>query len=271
MYAHSQGDVWALDMRDLADSVAPPQIHIAPGPHQRLYACTPKDVQIVSARSDIDPNYQPDYYTHLVCHRWSPSMQRLDSTSHSLDKPLKSNGLIVIVRKDTAYFWNAVQRRILAVTYEGVAFDTILRSETFSPFSDQPLSTVVYDNVGTPWLFASGMVTGFKLDPSSSIVTSVEDYYDYMYVGSIRPNPARDNVSVTLGRFPAAVESNVQLYLVDLQGTIVRNFTDRLVPFSGPTSTQTVQINVDELPWGVYLVVIENAQGKSVGKLIVTP
>jgi hypothetical protein len=271
MYAHSQGDVWALDLNNSSDSVAPPHVRISPGSDQRLYACSPYDVQIVSARSDVDPSYRPKFYTHVVCHQWTPAIPRLDSTSHRLDTPMESSGLVIIVRKDTAYFWNSVHRRLLAVTYNGIISDTTIQPGVFAPFSDQPISSVVYDNAGTPWLFASGLVTGFRLDPSSPVVTSINDYYDYMYVGAIHPNPAEDNVTVTLGRFPAAVENNVQLYLVDMQGSVVRNFTDKVMRFSGPLSTQTVQINVDGLPWGMYLVVIENSQGKSVGKLIVTP
>jgi hypothetical protein len=114
-------------------------------------------------------------------------------------------------------------------------------------------------------------VTGFKLDPSRSIVSSVHEYYEHLYVSSVRPNPATDDVDVTIGRFPAADDESMKLYLVDIQGRKVRDYTQLLTRFPAPNSTQDVRINVDDLPMGMYLVVIENSQGKSTRKLMVNP
>ncbi len=271
MFAHAGGIIWAIDLDNLADSITPSIADISQGFHQRLFTCTPDEVTSITARSDSDPKYNPDLYTHLVCHRWNYVDGRIDSVTHILAIPLTSGGLRVFVRKDTAYLWDFLQRRLLAVTYAGIVYDTTLPASAFGPYGDQPLPYVVADNQGNPWLFANGQVTGFRLNPSTAPVTSVQDYYDYLYVSSIKPNPASDNVRVTLGRFPAAIDDGMRLYLVDLYGNIVRNYTQLLLPFPGPSSTQDVQINVDELPRGMYLIVVENRQGKSVGKVVVTP
>lgn len=196
---------------------------------------------------------------------------QVDSVRHELVEPMRSEGLNFFVRKDTAFIWSSLQRRLLAVTYEGIVYDTTFAQKTFGVLRNEYLSTVATDNQGNPWLFTSGQVTGFKLDPSRPIVSSVHEYYEYLYVSSVRPNPATDDVDVTIGRFPAADDENMKLYLVDMQGRKVRDYTQLLTQFSSPTSTQDVRINVDDLPMGIYLVVIENNQGKSTRKLMVNP
>lgn len=271
MFIYEPGTLWKVDLTDLADSISPPRVNISIGVQQRLFACSGEVVEMVTARSDTDPSFNPEFYTYLICHRWNTTTMQLDSVRHDLANPLTSAGLNYIVRNDTAYIWDYLQRRLLAVTYDGIVYDTSFTGSTFGVLRNEFFSTVATDNEGNPWLFTSGQTMGFKLDPSKSVVSSVQEYYGPLYVSSVRPNPAADNVNVTVGRFPAADDSNMKLYLVDMQGRTVRDYTHMLTRFPSPTSTQDVSINVDDLPSGMYLVVIENRQGKSVKKLMVSP
>lgn len=271
MFLYEPGTLWKVDLRELADSISPPKFSVPVGYQQRLFSCTREVVSMVTARSETDPAFNPTHYSHLVCHRWNSTTMQVDSVRHELAAPMRSEDLNFFVRRDTAYIWCSLQRRLLAVTYEGIVYDTTFAQSAFGVLRNEYLSKVATDNQGNPWLFSTGQVTGFKLDPSRSIVSSVHEYYEHLYVSSVRPNPATDDVDVTIGRFPAADDESMKLYLVDIQGRKVRDYTQLLTRFPAPNSTQDVRINVDDLPMGMYLVVIENSQGKSTRKLMVNP
>ena len=270
MYAHAAGDIWAIDLRNLADTITVPQVHIPSAGMQRLFSCTPEVVHAISVISTLDSATKLNSSTHLVLYKWNHVTSNLDSVSFTLGKPLAVGFPIVIARDDTAYVWHAVERRLVAVTYSGIAFDTTLPSAMFGAYGDLLSKEISYDNQGNPWL-SVGQTMLFKFSPGKSIISSVQDYYEHLYISTIRPNPVTSSARVTLGRFATAVEDGARLYLADIRGSIVRDFTNELTAFPGPVSTQDVQINVDGLPWGMYFIIIENRQGKSIGKVVVTP
>lgn len=270
MYAHASGDIWAIDLNNLADSITVPQVHIPFASLQRLFSCTPEVVQAISVISTLDSATKLNSSTKLVLHKWNHVTSNLDSASFTLDKPIAVGFPNVIARGDTAYVWHAGERRLVAVTYNGIAFDTTLPPVMFGAYADLLSFDVSYDNQSNPWL-SVGQTMLFKFNPGKSIISSVQDYYEHLYISTIRPNPVTSSAHVTLGRFATAIEAGARLYLADLRGAVVRDFTNQLTAFPGPVSTQDVQINVDGLPWGMYFIVIENRQGKSIGKVVVTP
>lgn len=271
LWGIAQDTVMAIDLHAAADSILPPRIGIRTVPLRLLFACSDQEVSLVTGRSIVDTTLAPASLTHLACFKWTPDQARLDSAVHELRSAINANSVIAFARSDTAYLWDFTQRRLIAVTYNGIVYDTSFADSAFGAYSEVPLTRLGMDNNGIPWLFTTSETCGFKLDPSTSVATSISNYYEHLYVGLMHPNPASDNLRVTLGRFPTALEDNMQLYLVNLSGSIVRDFTAQLHAFPGPSSKQEVLLSVSGLPTGMYLLVFENSQGASVGKIMVSP
>jgi len=271
LYAMSNGRIWAVNMD--ASSTTPDwaDVNISLGAHQSLFASTTVDVSVVTGRSAVDPAFYPAEYTHVVCHRWNHHSGDVDSVIHQLHRPLSTSALTLVSRRDTAYVWDHLERRLIAVTFSGIVYDTTFPADSFGQYQEWTFPQIVTDNDGELWLFSSGQVVGFRLNPSTPATSSVDEYYENLYIQALRPNPVKDNATVTVGRFPSASEAGLRLYLVDITGAVVRNFSAGVRPFTSPWSTQDVPIDVGGLARGVYLLVIENAQGRSARQLIVAP
>ncbi|MBV6462859.1 MAG: hypothetical protein OKBPIBMD_00275 [Chlorobi bacterium] len=270
LYCLSQGRIWASNYTTSSNPTAPVVLALTPSAHQYLFECSNSVVKCITARFDADPSQQSLGYTSLVCHQWNIESGQLDSAVHSLSKPLSNSfGLTMFAQNDTAYLWDSPQRRLLAVTYNGIVYDTTLPASAFGPLGNEQLPYIFQDNNGNPWLFNTSLVTGFRLYPSVGTPTGILDYYNYLYVQDLHPNPATQNVTVTIGRFTAATEATMRLLLYDATGNIVRDYTPQLKSFSGPISRQDVRINIAGLPAGLYFVVIANEQGMHARKLVV--
>lgn len=271
LYAMSNGRIWAVNMDASPATPGWTDVRISLGAHQALFACTPADVSIITGRSASDPAFYPAKYTHVVCHRWNHIAGDVDSVIHQLHRPLSTSALALASRRDTAYLWDHLERRLIAATFAGIVYDTTIPADSFGQYQEWTFPQIVTDNDGELWLFSSGQVVGFRLNPSTPATSSVDEYYENLYIQALRPNPVKDNATVTVGRFPAASEAGLQLYLVDITGAVVRNFSPGVKPFTSPWSTQDVPIDVRGLARGVYLLVIENVQGRSARQLIVAP
>lgn len=94
----------------------------------------------------------------------------------------------------------------------------------------------------------------FKIRP---IVAAQEAIQQLAFV--LSPNPATQSVQLF---FPAALTDDTQLSLVNIAGQLI--YTSQL---SAGTTAQFLDLN--KLPAGVYVVVLQNAKGKGVQKLVI--
>jgi len=119
------------------------------------------------------------------------------------------------------------------------------------------------------WLINEARNVAVAVDPSLCVNVSVEDY-PKVYVYDVTPNPASTYARVTLGRFAAATEEGIQLFIADIRGNKVRDYSHLVAPFSSTYSRQNMILDIHELPVGLYFVVVKNLQGVHARKLVIT-
>lgn len=258
LYTCSSGLLSAIDLNNLADTVIPSSEVVLSTIPKSMFSCTDEEVWCMTLRPAAPDDVRPKEWTSVLCYQWKPKQQQLDSIGYELHSPLPTASSIFFSRSDTAYAWDFVNLRLVAVSKSGIVYDTVFTKSTLEPYHDLGFNNIATDNNGSPWLFNSANNLGIKLDPTASVATSIHNYYEELFVEAIHPNPSSGDVRVTLGRFPSAVEEGMQLYLANMTGDVVRNYTQHLTAFSNPSSTQEVSINVKDLPTGMYLLVFAN-------------
>jgi len=95
----------------------------------------------------------------------------------------------------------------------------------------------------------------------------LDEAYALMYVDAIIPNPNRGVFRVVLGRHPKADPPSARLRVYDIIGNVVLDASNMIEANWPQGSTRTIDVQLSNVPAGIYLVTIEN-RGKTNTKLV---
>lgn len=269
LYLLSTGTMWALDLNDLRDTVVPPSISIQPGAIQELAEASSTSISCLAGRSYSDPIFNPAVYTHFVYYVWDVSSGRVDTMALELETPITSSWLHFYIRSDTTFVWSALEKRLISMTRRGILSDTVLGFDNDVLFSFLSTNEACIDAQNRWWLFDNARNIAAVFDPTGNAPTTVQEYYTPLFVESLAPNPAAGTLSITVGRYTASAETGVRLYLTDMRGDIVCDYTGLVHGFGSSVYEQVVVVNVSDVPTGTYFVVIQSSQGIDVKKVAV--
>lgn len=130
---------------------------------------------------------------------------------------------------------------------------------------------------GAAAVFASGFLTPGEDDPDFGLFAALPDgtviefpTFTTSILNDITidnrllklfPNPATSRIQIDFEDIPVSV-SDVSLYMLDMQGRVVKTME--------PSTGTTVSISVEDLPTGIYSVVLQTSELRAVQKLAVT-
>lgn len=269
LYCLSQGTLWAIELDKLHDTINPAGVSFPVSWTMMLTQATTTSISCLFGRSTIDTAINPSLFTHFSQYTWTPLTGSVDSSIVRLKKPVSSWLLHCNTRNDKTYLWSGKESRLIAIVGDDVILDSILVSAGHKTLHKLTVSASVVDSYGRWWLIDQARNVAVVLDPTPKHSTSVDEYFSYVYVGRIAPNPASTMLNVTLGRFAGAVESGLRLYIADIQGNVVKDFSHLIARFPGPVSTQDVSLDINSLSSGQYFVVVDSPQGKNIGKFVI--
>lgn len=260
LYVHDADTVRQIRYSELADTIKVPSYTLNLSPYFMFEYADSDKVRFINFKSTTDTVFNPYTVDKIVSCVWDVSTQKFDSSAVLLDVPLDSE-LEFTRRADTTLIWCWQQSRFLRLYKGELLQDVIVNLSDFKSFERLQVRGSIVDSLGRWWLMSSVYNCAVAIDTRyNQNVSSIEDYY-HVYIHKVFPNPANNNnLSITLGRFSDAVVEGLKLQVVDLQGMIVKDFTQHVRPFPSPNSQQTISVDIADIQSGSYLLVVKNKQ-----------
>lgn len=268
-YGRSYGTVFTVALDSLQDTISPKYVNIQPGSYIRFVSGNDQRITIIAGKSFTDPAFNPMYLTHVVYYDWYHGTGQFDSTVVELPRNISASMLQIMSKNDTTYYWSGIEHRMVALTRNGVVYDTTLAFPQQKNFEYCQTTASLVDDEGFWWLISEPRNLAVRINPSKAAPTSVQDYAR-IYIRDVYPNPATKTVRITLGRFPETIENNIKLFLTGLRGQQVRDFSHLVARFPSAHSTQEIELNVNGLTPGLYVLVVSNVQSLYTQKLLIT-
>jgi hypothetical protein len=196
----------------------------------------------------------------------------LDSVVIQLERPLVSHSRVTArLINDTIVVYDRVSSRFMLIKNGSLVFDSTLSDNLRDPFSRTPLATVqiLSTNHVRIILPSNGIAADIFPLGKDNTVSVTDQNISHWDVSAVYPNPGSMTVSVDISKFVTADQSGVTLKLCSIEGRIERDYTSQLPSFGGSNEVRSISLDVSDIPQGVYLLVIRNAQNTSARKLIV--
>lgn len=224
--------------------------------------------RLVVAQRFIDPTIVPATTT-LIFYRYA-SPTEIDTTVVSVSGHLYTN-LSFLIHGDTISLLEKETSRVIRIANGNVVEDSNTTISGIPGYWGMSATrawflsadTIVYQSVNEGhWC---------KVIIGTPFTTSVVDQnIQHFYFQNVHPNPASNKLTVDLGRFVTADVSNVQLFLADMSGETIKQFTKDLPKFTRANEVTTFDLDMSSVPSGAYLLVIRNSQMTGSTKVIVT-
>ncbi|MCX6141120.1 MAG: T9SS type A sorting domain-containing protein [Candidatus Kapabacteria bacterium] len=225
--------------------------------------------KLIVAQRYTDTTTTPASTTLKFYHFASP--REYDTTIVTVPVTLKNSFLSYFVHGDTISVFERETTRIIRIADGKVVADSNVMTNGLPGFWGTSTTRAWFLTADT--IVYQGVNEGHwcKLVIGAPFTTSVvEQDIEHFYFQNVHPNPASNKLTVDLGRFVTADISNVQLFLADMTGQTVKQFSKDLPKFTRANEVVTFDLDLSAVPSGAYLLVIRNSQITSSIKVIVS-
>ncbi|MBC8124344.1 MAG: hypothetical protein H7X70_01300, partial [Candidatus Kapabacteria bacterium] len=203
--------------------------------------------KLVVAQRSIDPTIAPETTT-LKFYRFA-SPTEVDTTLVSVSGHLLYTNLSYFVHGDTISVFERETARVIRIVDGQVVADSNVMDNGLPGFWG--MSTTRAWFVAADTIVFQGVNEGHwcKLVIGAPFTTSVvEQDIQHFYFQNVHPNPASSTLTVDLGRFVTADISNVKLFLADMAGESVKQFSKDLPKFTRANEVTTLDLDISTVP-----------------------